>query len=102
MSQNKYSTILRWNSNLIPAQSNLHSRLSGENLMTSTLPNLGRQALTLSYCMKPHEFRFSLCVCIREDDKHSVDIHDNPPAPDNVVKEDGDTVSGRTMSTPHC
>lgn len=43
-----------------------------------------------------------LSVCVREDDKHSVDIHDNPPAPDNVVKEDGDTVSGRIMSTPHC
>ncbi|XP_061539451.1 SH3 and cysteine-rich domain-containing protein 3 isoform X1 [Phycodurus eques] len=28
----------------------------------------------------------------REDDKNSVDIHDNPPAPDNVVREDGDTV----------
>uniref|UniRef100_A0A671VDC0 SH3 and cysteine rich domain 3 n=1 Tax=Sparus aurata TaxID=8175 RepID=A0A671VDC0_SPAAU len=28
----------------------------------------------------------------RTDDKNSVDIHDNPPAPDNVVKEDGDTV----------
>uniref|UniRef100_A0A3B4YQE0 SH3 and cysteine rich domain 3 n=1 Tax=Seriola lalandi dorsalis TaxID=1841481 RepID=A0A3B4YQE0_SERLL len=26
------------------------------------------------------------------DDKDSVDIHDNPPAPDNVVREDGDTV----------
>ncbi|XP_036389643.1 SH3 and cysteine-rich domain-containing protein 3-like [Megalops cyprinoides] len=26
------------------------------------------------------------------DDKDSVDIHDNPPAPDNVVKEDGNTV----------
>uniref|UniRef100_A0A3B3XYG6 SH3 and cysteine rich domain 3 n=1 Tax=Poecilia mexicana TaxID=48701 RepID=A0A3B3XYG6_9TELE len=29
---------------------------------------------------------------VREDDKNSVDIHDNPPAPDNVVREDGDTV----------
>uniref|UniRef100_A0A8C4GWM6 SH3 and cysteine rich domain 3 n=1 Tax=Dicentrarchus labrax TaxID=13489 RepID=A0A8C4GWM6_DICLA len=28
----------------------------------------------------------------QEDDKNSVDFHDNPPAPDNVVKEDGDTV----------
>ncbi|MEQ2300723.1 SH3 and cysteine-rich domain-containing protein 3 [Ameca splendens] len=28
----------------------------------------------------------------QEDDKNSVDIHDNPPAPDNVVREDGDTV----------
>ncbi len=47
---------------------------------------------------------FFLCVrvCAREDDKNSVDIHDNPPAPDNVVREDGDTVSDRTMSTPHC
>lgn len=45
---------------------------------------------------------FFVCVHVREDDKHSLDIHDNPPAPDNVVKEDGDTVSGRTMSTPHC
>lgn len=36
-------------------------------------------------------------ACIREDDKHSLDIHDNPPVPDNVVKEDDDTVSGRTM-----
>ncbi|CAL8323717.1 unnamed protein product [Merluccius merluccius] len=27
-----------------------------------------------------------------EDDKNSVDIHDNPPAPDNVVREEGDTV----------
>uniref|UniRef100_A0A672ZM17 SH3 and cysteine-rich domain-containing protein 3-like n=1 Tax=Sphaeramia orbicularis TaxID=375764 RepID=A0A672ZM17_9TELE len=27
-----------------------------------------------------------------EDDKNSLDIHDNPPVPDNVVKEDGDTV----------
>uniref|UniRef100_A0A3Q3IUR3 SH3 and cysteine rich domain 3 n=1 Tax=Monopterus albus TaxID=43700 RepID=A0A3Q3IUR3_MONAL len=27
-----------------------------------------------------------------EDDKNSVDIHDNPPVPDNVVREDGDTV----------
>uniref|UniRef100_A0A3B4AM65 SH3 and cysteine rich domain 3 n=1 Tax=Periophthalmus magnuspinnatus TaxID=409849 RepID=A0A3B4AM65_9GOBI len=25
----------------------------------------------------------------QEDDKHSVDIHDNPPQPDNFVKEDG-------------
>lgn len=39
-----------------------------------------------------------LSACDREDDKHSVDIHDNPPAPDNVVKEDGDTVSVRTVS----
>uniref|UniRef100_A0A8C5GCV2 SH3 and cysteine-rich domain-containing protein 3-like n=1 Tax=Gouania willdenowi TaxID=441366 RepID=A0A8C5GCV2_GOUWI len=28
----------------------------------------------------------------QEEDKNSVDIHDNPPAPDNVVREDGDTV----------
>ncbi|GLD69862.1 SH3 and cysteine-rich domain-containing protein 3-like protein [Lates japonicus] len=28
----------------------------------------------------------------QEDDKNSVDIHDNPPAPENVVREDGDTV----------
>eukprot|EP00064_Thunnus_orientalis_P011668 superscaffoldBa00001705_g11699 len=28
----------------------------------------------------------------QEDDKNSVDIHDNPPVPDNVVREDGDTV----------
>lgn len=34
---------------------------------------------------------------VREDDKNSVDIHDHPPAPDNVVREDGDTVSDRTM-----
>uniref|UniRef100_A0A3Q1GJT3 SH3 and cysteine rich domain 3 n=1 Tax=Acanthochromis polyacanthus TaxID=80966 RepID=A0A3Q1GJT3_9TELE len=27
-----------------------------------------------------------------DDDKNSVDIHDNPPAPDNVVREEGDTV----------
>uniref|UniRef100_A0A665UI74 SH3 and cysteine rich domain 3 n=1 Tax=Echeneis naucrates TaxID=173247 RepID=A0A665UI74_ECHNA len=27
-----------------------------------------------------------------EEDKNSVDFHDNPPAPDNVVREDGDTV----------
>uniref|UniRef100_A0A8C4ZIF1 SH3 and cysteine-rich domain-containing protein 3 n=1 Tax=Gadus morhua TaxID=8049 RepID=A0A8C4ZIF1_GADMO len=27
-----------------------------------------------------------------EDDKNSVDIHDNPPAPDNFVREEGDTV----------
>uniref|UniRef100_A0A3Q3ILK1 SH3 and cysteine rich domain 3 n=1 Tax=Monopterus albus TaxID=43700 RepID=A0A3Q3ILK1_MONAL len=33
-----------------------------------------------------------VCVCVREDDKNSVDIHDNPPVPDNVVREDGDTV----------
>ncbi|KAJ3586616.1 hypothetical protein NHX12_013012 [Muraenolepis orangiensis] len=26
-----------------------------------------------------------------DDDKNSVDIHDNPPAPDNVVREEGDT-----------
>uniref|UniRef100_A0AAQ4NPI2 SH3 and cysteine rich domain 3 n=1 Tax=Gasterosteus aculeatus aculeatus TaxID=481459 RepID=A0AAQ4NPI2_GASAC len=26
------------------------------------------------------------------DDKNSVDIHDNPPAPENVVREEGDTV----------
>uniref|UniRef100_A0A3B4ANI7 SH3 and cysteine rich domain 3 n=1 Tax=Periophthalmus magnuspinnatus TaxID=409849 RepID=A0A3B4ANI7_9GOBI len=30
-----------------------------------------------------------LFLCPREDDKHSVDIHDNPPQPDNFVKEDG-------------
>uniref|UniRef100_A0A8C6MIG2 SH3 and cysteine rich domain 3 n=1 Tax=Nothobranchius furzeri TaxID=105023 RepID=A0A8C6MIG2_NOTFU len=33
-----------------------------------------------------------LFVLLREDDKNSVDIHDNPPAPDNVVREEGDTV----------
>ncbi|CAN9515784.1 unnamed protein product [Ophioblennius macclurei] len=27
-----------------------------------------------------------------EEDKQSVDIHDNPPAPENVVREEGDTV----------
>lgn len=37
-------------------------------------------------------------MCFREDDKHSVDIHDNPPAPDNVVREDGEMVSDITMS----
>lgn len=31
-----------------------------------TLPNLGRQDLTLSYCMKLHEFLFSLCVCVHQ------------------------------------
>lgn len=31
-----------------------------------------------------------------------MDIHDNPPAPDNVVREDGDTVSDRvTMQSQH-
>ncbi|KAJ4933982.1 hypothetical protein JOQ06_006790 [Pogonophryne albipinna] len=28
----------------------------------------------------------------QEEDKNSLDIHDNPPAPDNFVREDGDTV----------
>lgn len=28
----------------------------------------------------------------RLDDKDSVDIHDNPPLPDNVVKEEDNTV----------
>lgn len=37
-----------------------------------------------------------------EEDKNSLDIHDNPPVPDNVVKEDGDTVSDRNVSnTPY-
>lgn len=45
-------------------------------------------------------FSLCVCVCVRDDDKNSVDIHDNPPAPDNVVREDGDTVSDSTMSTP--
>lgn len=50
--------------------------------------------------MEVLSFLSFVCVSlyIREDDKHSLDIHDNPPVPDNVVKEDGDTVSGRTMS----
>lgn len=39
-------------------------------------------------------------VCVREEDKNSVDIHDNPPVPDNVLREEGDTVSVRSMSTP--
>uniref|UniRef100_A0A3P9L5M5 SH3 and cysteine rich domain 3 n=2 Tax=Oryzias latipes TaxID=8090 RepID=A0A3P9L5M5_ORYLA len=34
-----------------------------------------------------------LCnACLAQDDKNSVDIHDNPPVPDNVVREEGDTV----------
>ena len=41
------------------------------------------------------------CPCVREDDKNSVDIHDNPPIPDNVVKEDGETVSDSAMSSTH-
>ena len=44
---------------------------------------------------------FLLNLCVREDDKNSVDIHDNPPAPENVVREDGDTVSDGIMSTTH-
>lgn len=33
----------------------------------------------------------------RLEDKDSVDIHDNPPLPDNVVKEENNTV----RRTPH-
>lgn len=33
----------------------------------------------------------------RLDDKDSVDIHDNPPLPDNVLKEEDNTV----RHTPH-
>lgn len=36
----------------------------------------------------------------RMDDKDSVDIHDNPPVPDNVVKEEDNTVS-HPVSTTH-
>lgn len=35
----------------------------------------------------------------RLDDKDSVDIHDNPPIPDNVLKEDDDKVRRPTSST---
>lgn len=38
-------------------------------------------------------FQLSKCwLCFRLEDKDSLDIHDNPPAPDNVVKEDDNTV----------
>lgn len=33
----------------------------------------------------------------RLDDKDSVDIHDNPPLPDNVVKEEDNTVRWHTQ-----
>lgn len=33
-----------------------------------------------------------MCVYFRLEDKDSLDIHDNPPIPENVVKEDDNTV----------
>lgn len=37
---------------------------------------------------------FTLLYTGRLDDKDSVDIHDNPPLPDNVVKEEDNMVRG--------
>lgn len=37
----------------------------------------------------------------RLDDKDSVDIHDNPPLPDNVVKEEDNTVRHRICTSDH-
>lgn len=37
----------------------------------------------------------------RLDDKDSVDIHDNPPLPDNVVKEEDNTVRHPKPTTYH-
>ncbi|KAF3860229.1 hypothetical protein F7725_000484 [Dissostichus mawsoni] len=37
---------------------------------------------------------------MKEEDKNSLDIHDNPPAPDNFVREDGDTVSDMSHVPP--
>lgn len=48
--------------------------------------------LTRSSAARPPTLDFLCDDDDRLDDKDSVDIHDNPPLPDNVVKEEDNTV----------